>query len=158
MSILIFCLLLLITSAAAGPAASCTSGSDPCCNMGLTQSIQWTAMNTGLDSCASLGQPCPICGQHNAQDTSAAASTQSQIDSFVNFFDQNKCWQGYIASSPGNDVEYLEHKTFICFVESASCKMNDYIDFAYQCTGNASHLSVSLIWCIVSAILLFSFF
>lgn len=163
--LLVLLFLVIPVFTIAGPAASCAgpSAADPCCNF----NSQSYLANQNFANIAFLEADfshCVICGESNAANTADAAQMQSAIDSIGSLYNQNQCWNGFIANSPGSHVEFLDQKEFVCKAKKSACSINFYVPYAYQCpTSHAKsflldrsvHLSVMSVLLVSGLFLLF---
>lgn len=121
---LFFTFLTIVSFVYGGPALTCASGAtDACCQMGnwgFGTSSSWRLLNAAMTLCYSY-DPCVICAEKNPQNTGTAAANQNTLNSVAQMFTQNNCWNGYISSSPGTNVEYLNTDTLLADVRNAKC-------------------------------------
>lgn len=149
--ILSFFLFLLSSYCSAGPATSCPSGStDVCCNIAGFYSqadAYWLSVQTHFAQCSTSAGYCVICGEHDAQDTATAATTQNRITDFAQRFTTNQCWNGYVATSPATNVQFLNFKDYNCNVKNSACNTTAYyIPFDYTCGVNAAYNNQVSLW------------
>lgn len=126
-------LILLFPIIHSGPTASCNStATDTCCKFNTFSNLSDDIYIIDAFSRCSLGH-CVICGQTNSANTADAATTQSSIDRMASLYNQNQCWNGYIAENPGSQIQFLNQRDFVCSIKNAACAINFYVPYAYDC-------------------------
>ncbi len=130
-------LALAAQLAQCGPAASCAStapsASDACCTIaqggtfsGLLFANKVTNVDQRAISCSIT--PCVLCAESNPSDTASAAAKQSDLDSVMQFFLQNRCFGGQIADAPGDNVRSLDFPAYynrqICVAKCSAASYN----------------------------------
>lgn len=111
------CISSLPTSGITSCAANSVYASSPCCNTGSTFASNYNLILVDFDitkldvsiNQANCSMPIdPICYESNPQNTGDASNNQQKLNSIIQYFTQYSCWNGYVASSPGNNVNYVD--------------------------------------------------
>ncbi len=105
------CLLPLVASE---PALSCSvdapSSSNPCCTLlaGSSVAMKYAVLEQAFLTYTISSTPPAICLEDDPANTVTALHWQAMIDSLTPLFDEQNCWGGQIAKTPGDGIKSLK--------------------------------------------------
>ena len=127
----------------------------PCCNMATTFSsitdLNYRNAQTQVAICT-LDNTCVLCGRKSASDTQLAAQYQASYNTFLAFFEQNQCWGGEIARSPGTTVAPLEERND--YATNMACGKCSVANFTSPCVsvGTCTNAGFTMNWSLFSIV------